>query len=76
MDKLIIGFTGDIHQATTALVVKVIMEPFNTKPVNVESAKEAVTFLNVTLNKNNYTPINQTEQKSPCILWNMSHHIQ
>ena len=73
---MVIGFTGDRQKDTPTLVVKVIMDLFNAKPVNVASEKEVVTFLNVLLNKNNDTPINNTEQKSPCLLWNMFHHIK
>ena len=73
---MVIGFTWDRQKETPTLVVRMIMDLFNAKPVNIVSEKEVVTFLNVLLNKNNDTPMNHTEQKSPCLIWNMFHQIK
>ena len=49
LDELVIGFTGERYQDTPPLVVKVIMDLFNAKKLNVSSAKEVATFFNITL---------------------------
>ena len=51
------------NQDTKPLLVRVILDLFNTKTVKVESAKELIMLFNPPLNNKNSTPIKHTEKK-------------
>ena len=57
---------------TLPLVAKLMLELFNTNPLNVASAKEGITVFNGSLNNIKTTPIKYMAQKLPCLPWNMS----
>ena len=63
LDELVIWFTGESHQVTTPVVVKVMMYLLISNPLRVVSANEVVTLFNGPLNNNKSTPIKQTGQK-------------
>ena len=54
---LVIWFSGVRYQDTPPLVVNVMLELFNNKPVKVSPEEDVLKLFDVPINKNNSTPI-------------------